>query len=267
MNIGGETIDRFLSRLGEGDIATLARAISLVDQGTVEGARLHASTQGHRGGTCVIGVTGPAGCGKSSLVNALIRELRSRDTLVAVLAIDPTSPISGGAVLGDRVRMGEHATDNGVYIRSLSSRGQHGAIAGCVPQVIDLLAFSGWRCVLVETVGAGQSDTAIAAIADLCVVVSAPGMGDEVQSIKAGILEVGDVLVVNKSDQPDANVLVRQLKGMLQLKAGDAREVPVIATNALSGDGIDVLAAVIRGRLSDANVDAEHGWAKRFQVE
>jgi len=155
------------------------------------------------------------------------------------------------------VRMGEHTIDNGVFIRSLSSRGQHGAISGCVPQIIDVLAFSGWQCVLVETVGAGQSDTAIAEIADLCVVVSAPGIGDEVQSIKAGILEIGDVLVVNKSDQPGTDELVKQLKAMLRLRSGEAGEVPVIATNALSGDGVDGLADFISGRLSNTQVDKE----------
>lgn len=257
MNNGSHTIDRLLGRLGDGDVAALARAISLVDQGTDEGKQLHSGTEGHREETCVIGVTGPAGCGKSSLVNALIRELRSRDLPVAVLAVDPSSPISGGAVLGDRVRMGEHTIDNGVFIRSLSSRGQHGAISGCVPQIIDVLAFSGWQCVLVETVGAGQSDTAIAEIADLCVVVSAPGIGDEVQSIKAGILEIGDVLVVNKSDQPGTDELVKQLKAMLRLRSGEAGEVPVIATNALSGDGVDGLADFINGRLSNTQVDKE----------
>ena len=188
MKNGSPTIDHLLSRLGDGDVAALARAISIVDEGGDYGEQVYAGVEGQRRNTCVFGVTGPAGCGKSSLVNALIRELRSHDLPVAVLAIDPSSPLSGGAVLGDRVRMGEHAGDDGVFIRSLSSRGQHGAIAVCVPQIIELLAYSGWRCVIVETVGAGQSDTAVADVADVCVVVSAPGMGDEVQSIKAGIL-------------------------------------------------------------------------------
>jgi len=253
MRNGSQTIDQLLGRLGNGEVAALARAISLVDQGTADGAELVSGARGHRGKTCVIGVTGAAGCGKSSLVNALTRELRSRDVTVAVLAVDPSSPISGGAVLGDRVRMGEHAVDEGVFIRSLSSRGEHGAIAACIPQIIDLLAFSGWPCVLVETVGAGQSDTAIARIADLCIVVNAPGMGDEVQSIKAGILEIGNVLVVNKSDQPEASLLLRQLKSMLHLRVADASDVSVIATNALSGDGVDGLADLIQNRLATSH--------------
>jgi len=257
MKNGCETINHLADRLANGDVAALARAISLVDRGADTGEKLHSITAGYRENTCVIGVTGPAGCGKSSLVNALIRELRSGGVAVAVLAIDPSSSISGGAVLGDRVRMGDHAVDDGVFIRSLSSRGEHGAIAGSVPHIIDLLAYSGWRCVLVETVGAGQSETAIADIVDLCVVVSAPGMGDEVQSIKAGILEIGDVLVVNKSDQPDAGVLVRQLKSMLQLRSKESREVPVLTTNALSGDGVAVLAKLVEDRLSTTRIDGD----------
>lgn len=259
MNSAGQTVDSLLKRLSDGNVAALSRAISLVEQGTEDGTQLHSATEGHRRDICVIGVTGPAGCGKSSLVNALIRELRSAGTLVAVLAVDPSSPKSGGAVLGDRVRMGEHAVDSGVFIRSLSSRGEHGAMAACVPKLIDLLAFSGWPCVLVETVGAGQSDTAVADIADLCIVVSAPGMGDEVQSIKAGILEIGDVLVVNKSDHPESDLLVRQLKAMLRLRSAESGEVPVIATNALNTVGVDKLADIIKDRLSGARSDTKIG--------
>jgi len=257
MRNGRPIIDSLLSRLGGGDVAALARAISLVDEGGDVGEQLCSGVKGQRQNTCVFGVTGPAGCGKSSLVNALIRELRSHDLPVAVLAIDPSSPISGGAVLGDRVRMGEHSGDDGVFIRSLSSRGQHGAMADCIPQFVDLLAFSGWRCVIIETVGAGQSDTAITEVADVCVVVSAPGMGDEVQSIKAGILEIGDVLVVNKSDQAGTDELMKQLKAMLRLRSGVATEVPVIATNSLLGEGVVELADIFRNRLSITGADVE----------
>lgn len=198
----------------------------------------------------MIGITGPPGAGKSTLIDALIAELRAADKRVAVLAVDPSSPISGGSVLGDRTRMGAHTSDRGVYIRSVSGRGHLGGVSRATRSIVDLFAAAGWPYILIETIGAGQSETEIAEIADVNVVVNAPGLGDEVQAIKAGILEIADVLVVNKSDLPDADRTVRDLEGMLQLRRAESQQVPVLQTNARERSGIGELLVQIETRLA-----------------
>ena len=225
----------------------LARAITEVEAETEAGASLLRSLQPRLGRARVIGVTGAPGAGKSTLVSALIGEYRGRDLRVGVLAVDPSSPFSGGAVLGDRVRMGRHSNDDGVFIRSLASRGHLGGVSRTTARMVDVLDAAGFDVVLVETVGAGQSEVEIAGVAQVRVVVCPPGLGDEVQAIKAGILEIADVLVVNKSDLPGADATVRDLREMLRLRRGAAAEVPVMKTSALSGEGVAALANWLAG--------------------
>ncbi len=257
---------KLIRRLVDGQRAALARAITHIESGAGIAPRILGAIQSAVGHSRVIGFTGAPGVGKSTLINAVIREFRGRKKTVAVAAVDPSSPISGGAILGDRVRMGEHGSDDGVFIRSISSRGHLGGLSATTAQVIDLMDAAGWDVVVIETVGAGQSEVEIAQIADVSIVVCAPGLGDDVQAIKAGILEIADVLVVNKADQPLADQTCRQLVAMLELRHADRREVPVLTTVATSGDGVDRLVDVIEQQYQE-NVAPTHarGPVKRFQ--
>jgi LAO/AO transport system kinase len=224
-----------------GDARSVARLLSLVENGdpALPGV-LTAVTDGRR--ARVIGLTGSPGVGKSTTTSALVGALRQRGERVAVLAVDPTSPFSGGALLGDRVRMAEHATDPGVFIRSMATRGHLGGLSAAAPQAIRLLEGLGFDTVLVETVGVGQSEIEVAASADTTVVLLAPGMGDGIQAAKAGILEIGDLFVVNKADREGAETTARELRHMVSL--GDAAggsapwRPPVLLTVASSGQGI-----------------------------
>ncbi len=236
-----------IERLIGGEAAALARALSLIEAG---GARADAIARAaHRaaGRAVVVGFSGPPGAGKSTLIDAYVAELRRQGRSVAVAAVDPSSPYSGGAVLGDRIRMQRHTEDPGVFIRSLSSRGWLGGLSANMHRIVDVMDAAGRDVVIVETVGAGQSDVEIVEVADVCVIVSAPGLGDDVQAIKAGILEIADVLAVNKADLPMAGLTADHLRGMLSLRA-DRREVPVIETVATTGAGVDALAAAIDAR-------------------
>ena len=238
------------ARLLAGDKAALARAISLLEAGGSRAEALARRLRPEAGRAAVIAFTGPPGAGKSTLVAAYIATLRARDEAVAVLAVDPSSPISGGALLGDRTRMGAHSGDPGVFIRSVAARGHLGGLALCIPAILDALDAAGWPNVILETVGAGQSETEIAEIADVKVVLSAPGLGDDVQAIKAGILEIADILVVNKCDLPEADRAARQLRGMLELRPSDRRDTEVVLTSATEGQGLDDLDAAIAARVT-----------------
>jgi LAO/AO transport system kinase len=256
---GGQLLERLL----EGDAATLAKAITLVENASAEAASLLTGIQPRLGRAVVIGVTGPPGAGKSTLVSALVGELRRRDKTVGVLAVDPSSPLSGGAILGDRIRMADHACDPGVFVRSLASRGHVGGLSSAAGRIVDLMDAAGKDVVIVETVGAGQSDVEVAQHADVTVVVCAPGLGDEVQAIKAGILEIAEVLVVNKADLPNAERTVNQLQGMLALRDPEAAGVPVIATTATEGLGITELSDAIEARAEALGGSARR--AKRLE--
>jgi LAO/AO transport system kinase len=193
----------------------------------------------------VIGVTGTPGAGKSTLVDELLVRLRARGGKVAVVAVDPTSPFTGGAVLGDRVRMQRHALDGGVFIRSLATRGQLGGLSRSTADAVSVLDAAGFETVLVETVGVGQDEVDVVRLADTTVVVTIPGLGDEVQALKAGILEIADVLVVNKADREGTDRTVRDLQTMLRLRAEGPGQHEIVQTVAVKGEGVDELLAAI----------------------
>jgi LAO/AO transport system kinase len=228
-----------------GDVRVAARLMRDLDDGMPAAVaalkRLYPST----GRAFVLGVTGNPGAGKSTLVDGLIERYRQQGLRVGVVAVDPTSPFSGGAILGDRIRMSRHATDPGVFIRSLATRGHMGGLSRSTADVVTVLDAMGFAVVIVETVGVGQDEIEIAAQAETTVVVTVPGLGDEVQAIKAGILEIADVLVVNKADREGADRSVRDLHGMLELRAPGAPPVEVVKTVASSGGGLDELVAAI----------------------
>jgi LAO/AO transport system kinase len=230
-----------------GDRRAVARAISMVEDGASGLAELSEVLYPKSGRAYTVGLTGSPGVGKSSLAEHLVRAARSRGQTVAVLAIDPTSPFTGGALLGDRLRMQAHATDPGVFIRSMATRGHLGGMALAAPEAIRVLDASGRDLVLVETVGVGQAEVEVATTADTTLVVLQPGWGDAVQAAKAGILEVADVFVVNKADREGAGDVVRDLKGMLRMGPKLEWEPPIERTSTMNGDGIDELWEAISG--------------------
>jgi LAO/AO transport system kinase len=214
----------------------------------------------------VLGLTGSPGVGKSTVTGALIRCYRDQGLRIGVLAVDPSSPFSGGALLGDRIRMQEHATDDQVFIRSMASRGHLGGLSRATPQALRILDAAGFDLVLIETVGVGQAEVEIASLADTALVVVAPGLGDSIQAAKAGILEIADVFVVNKSDRPGTQEVIRDLRTMLAMAHYDAGDFkpPIVSTVASSGEGIEDLAAAI-GRHRDW-LDASGRLASRRQA-
>ena len=228
-----------------GDRRAVARAISLVEDGGAGLEALSAGIYQRTGRAATIGLTGAPGVGKSSLAAQLLRTDREAGRTVAVLAIDPTSPYTGGALLGDRVRMQEHATDPGVFIRSMATRGHLGGMALASPEAVRVLDAAGYDVVIVETVGVGQAEVEVAAATDTAVVVLAPGMGDAVQMAKAGILEIADVFVVNKADVAGAGDVIRGVRQMLHLGAAREWNPPVISTSAPRLEGIDELRSAI----------------------
>ena len=233
-----------------GSVRALARLLTRIEAGGDPAAQVALALTGRPRGARIIGLTGPPGVGKSTVTTAMIGHLRAAGRRVAVLAVDPSSPFSGGALLGDRVRMGQHAMDPGVFIRSMSSRGELGGLSAAAPAAADLFSAIGFDDVLVETVGVGQNEIAVMRLADTVLVVVAPGMGDGIQAAKAGILEIADILVVNKSDHDGASATVRDLKGMVALgrtgtAVADQWREPVLSTIATSGAGIDELLAAL----------------------
>jgi LAO/AO transport system kinase len=236
-----------------------ARLISLVENSGEAAAVAVAALFPHTGRAYVVGVTGPPGSGKSTLVNALIRSLRADGQRVGVIAVDPTSPFTGGAVLGDRIRMQDHSTDPEVFVRSMATRGSLGGLALATGDAITVLDAWGAAIVLVETVGTGQAEVDVVTATDTVVVVTMPGAGDSVQTLKAGVMEIADVFVVNKADQPDAHRTVTDLKTAVALQPADAWHAPVVATVATIGQGTDeLLAALADHRRHQAATGAYH---------
>ncbi len=271
-------VENLVVRLLDGERRALARLLTLVEDGAHAVQRdvvaaLHPRTVGAR----IVGITGSPGVGKSSLTSALVTALRAGGRRVAVLAVDPSSPLTGGALLGDRIRMQAHHGDDGVFVRSMAARGHLGGLAAAVPTAVLVLDAAGFDDVIVETVGVGQSEVDVAAMADTTVIVLAPGLGDSVQAAKAGILEVGDVLAVNKADQPGAGRLEAELRGMLDLghvvatgaSAEGSWTAPVLRTVAVRGEGIEELLDAIdeHGRATVRSTGAALARARRWVVE
>jgi LAO/AO transport system kinase len=247
-----------VARAAGGDARAVARLISLVENGSPLLREVMAALAPYAGRAYVVGLTGPPGAGKSTTTSALVRAARAQGARVGVLAVDPSSPFSGGALLGDRVRMQEHATDPEVFIRSMGSRGRLGGLARATPQAVRVLEAAGADLVLVETVGVGQSEVDIAELADTTVVLLAPGMGDGVQAAKAGVLEIGDVYVVNKADRDGAEAAARELNHMLALgprRAPGEWRPPVLLTVANRDEGIAELLAAVRKHQAHLKAD------------
>jgi LAO/AO transport system kinase len=267
------TVADLVDRARTGDARAVARLISLVEDASPRLREVAAALVPYAGQAVVVGVTGSPGVGKSTSTSALVSAYRRRGLRVGVLAVDPSSPFSGGALLGDRIRMQEHATDSGVYIRSMATRGHLGGLSWATPQAVRVLDAAGCDVVLVETVGVGQSEVEVAALADTTVVLLAPGLGDAVQAAKAGILEVGDVLVVNKADRDGADQVVRDLRGMLALgeRPPGAWRPPIVRTVAARAEGLDeVVDALERHRawmIKTAELDRRRRRRARDEIE
>jgi LAO/AO transport system kinase len=230
-----------LARARSGDRAALARLLSIVERGGPDAREVSRLTHPAGGQAYTVGITGSPGAGKSTLTNALLSEVRADGAEVAVLAIDPSSPFTGGAILGDRVRMADHATDDGVFIRSMATRGHLGGLSLATLEAVRALDATGWPWVLIETVGVGQVEVEVAGAADTTVVVVNPGWGDAVQANKAGLLEIADVFVINKADRPGTEETRRDLDRMLDLTAPEGWRPPVLATTAATGEGVGAL--------------------------
>jgi LAO/AO transport system kinase len=237
----GRDVPALVARAREGDPRSVARLISLVENGDPKLPEVAAALAPYAGHAQVVGLTGSPGVGKSTTTNELVRVLRKAGHRVGVLAVDPSSPFTGGAILGDRIRMQDHTTDPGVYIRSMSSRGHLGGLAAATPQAVRVLEGAGCDVVLVETVGVGQAEVEIASLADTTLVLLAPGMGDAIQAVKAGILEIADVFVVNKADRPGADATYRDIQGMLSLgeRAPGQWRPQVVRAVAARAEGVD----------------------------
>jgi LAO/AO transport system kinase len=241
-----------LDRARGGDHRALARLLSLVEDDSPRVRTVIKDLLPSTGQARIIGLTGAPGVGKSTVTGALVGAYRAAGAKVAVLAIDPTSPFTGGALLGDRIRMQEHATDDQVFIRSMASRGHLGGLAASTPQAIRLLDAAGFDPIIIETVGVGQAEVAIASLADSVVVLLAPGMGDAVQAAKAGILEVADLFVVNKADKPDTQQVVRDLRNMIALadRSDQDWKPPIVTTVGVKREGIEELVGRLDGHWS-----------------
>ena len=257
-------LENMVDKLCAGEPAALARCISLMESGGAAADRIHRRIATKVGRAAVIGFTGAPGTGKSTLIDAYIAALRVRGATIAVAAVDPSSPIFGGAILGDRVRMRRHAEDEGVFIRSVASRGHLGGLSESIHRIVDVMDAAGRDVVIVETVGTGQSEVEVAEIADLCIVVNAPNMGDDVQAMKAGVLEIADVLVVNKADLPLARRTTDQLTNMLKLRQ-DKRDVPIIETVAIKDAGVETLASTLDRLLADRASDRQKSRERRMR--
>ena len=233
-------LDELTAGIRDGDRRALARAISLVENGDRLAYPLVRELYPETGRAAVIGVTGPPGVGKSSLIGALVAHLRQLDRTVGVVSVDPSSPFSRGALLGDRIRLSEHFLDPGVFIRSMGSRGHLGGLAETTLQAVLLLDASGKDVVFVETVGAGQSDVEVTGIADSVLLVLMPGSGDSVQALKAGIMEIPDVIAVNKMDHPTAKTMLNEVRSIVRLAEADQRP-PIVLTEAVRGENVTEL--------------------------
>jgi GTPase len=249
------------ARLLAGDKRALARGISLVEDDDPEGWQLVRDVYPHTGRAAVVGVTGPPGAGKSTLIGALVRHRRAAGRTVGVLSIDPSSPFRGGALLGDRIRLSEHFLDPGVFIRSMATRGALGGLAEAALQAALLMDAAGRDDVFLETVGVGQAEVDVIDHADTVVLVLIPGSGDSIQALKAGVMEIPDVIVVNKADHPLTDTMVREIRGVLSLAPHEGWRVPIVKTEAVRGTGVERLDEVLAEHR--AHVEAEGTLSER----
>lgn len=257
-----------IGRARAGDARALARLVSLIENGSPHLRTIMKALVPFTGRARVLGLTGAPGVGKSTVTSALVTAYRERGLRVGVLAVDPTSPFSGGALLGDRVRMQDHATDDGVFIRSMASRGHLGGLSAATPQALRVLDAAGFDLVLIETVGVGQAEVEIASLADTTLVLVAPGMGDAIQAAKAGILEIADIFVVNKGDKPGIQETVRDLRTMIAMAQhgeGDWKP-PIIVTTAMTGEGIADLTARLDAHWSWLDASGERDRRRRARA-
>src|SRR5262245_3112776 len=225
-------------RMRAGERRAIARAVTELERFSAAAPALLAAMRPYLGHAMVVGVTGPPGAGKSTLLNAYTRHLRGLGKSIGIIAVDPSSPISGGAILGDRIRMTAALDDDGVFMRSLASRGHLGGLTPAAVRVIDALDAAGRDVILIETVGTGQTDIDVAEATDVRIVVTAPGLGDDIQAMKSGLIEIADILVVNKGDREGAEVTLQHLQAALALKTGARAKVPVLKVTATTGAGI-----------------------------
>jgi LAO/AO transport system kinase len=263
-------MENMVQKVMRGDQLAGGRLIRLLEEGDPAGIEMLKLLYPNTGNAYIMGITGPPGSGKSTLVNCMISEFRQSGTKVAVVAIDPSSPISGGALLGDRIRMRCHSEDDGVFIRSLATRGHLGGLSRTTRQTALVFDAMGYEVIIIETVGVGQDEVEIAQFAHTSAVVSLPGTGDEIQVMKAGLLEIGDILIVNKADRPGADDMVAQLRLMLAMKphSDDGWRPPVLKTIAVKSQGIPELVNTFRRHrqfLMDSGTFGDHNFKREFQ--
>ena len=262
------SVPGLVERVLRGDVRAVARAISLVEDGLAEAPAVLAALFPHAGRSLIVGVTGPPGAGKSTLVDRMTAGLRKDGRTVGIVCVDPTSPFSGGAILGDRIRMQGHATDAGVFIRSMATRGHLGGLAATTGHVLTVLSASGKDVILVETVGVGQDEVEIVETADVSVVVLVPGLGDEVQALKAGIMEIADVFVVNKADREGVERTMAEIQAMLTIASQHDRLPPAIVRTVATDDvGIGELLEAVEGFRARAEDQGLLARRKRAQLE
>jgi LAO/AO transport system kinase len=235
------TLETLVDGVREGDRRALARAITLVENGDPLAYELVREVYPETGRAYAVGITGPPGVGKSSLISALVRHIRAQDQTVGVVSVDPSSPFTQGALLGDRIRLSDHFLDPGVFIRSMGTRGHLGGLAEAALQALLVLDAAGRDLLFLETVGTGQSEVEVIGVADTVVLVLMPGSGDSVQALKAGIMEIPDVIVVNKKDHPAAKTMLNEVRSILSLDPDHARRPPIVLTEAIEGEGVPEL--------------------------
>jgi LAO/AO transport system kinase len=262
----------------QGNQLAAARLIRMLEDDEPKGIQVLKTLYPHTGKAFILGLTGPPGAGKSTLLAHVIAEFRRRDLKVGVVAVDPSSPISGGALLGDRLRMHQHTEDKGVFIRSMATRGHLGGLSKTTKETVLVLDAMGYNVIVIETVGVGQDEVEVAESVHTTAVVSLPGMGDEIQAMKAGLLEIGDIFVVNKADKPGADDVVDQLRLMLDMRSESENEwkPPIIKTVAINGQGVEALVDAFgahrrylleTGKFEASNIERDYQFFRRLVME